>query len=149
MRRCCKILILYSLFLSLCSALADAPFADLHKVEGLRGIYIASYILPTLGNTSSIAVEHLASRITFNWGVTWRPLNVTHKQGSELNATQSNCQPVSESRNGIFIVRTAVKLVRRVRQSYVRNSIGLNEGCTIHYDPTSLPVLYTLSSLNR
>lgn len=72
------------------SDVSDAPFADLHKVEGLRGIYIASYVSSSLGNVSAIAPEHLTSRITFNWGVTWRPLNLTDRTVSE-----SACQPVS------------------------------------------------------
>lgn len=59
------------------SGLSETTFLDLHKVEGLRGIYIASQVHPSLGNHSSITLEHLTSKITFNWGVRWDNLNLT------------------------------------------------------------------------
>lgn len=67
----------------------EVTFVDLHKVEGLRGVYIASQVLTVLGNASLIMPEHMVTRITFNWGLTWRPLNVTHQL---LN--YSSCKPV-------------------------------------------------------
>ncbi|XP_071441297.1 sortilin-related receptor-like isoform X2 [Hetaerina americana] len=50
----------------------DVSFADFHKVEGLRGIYIASQI-STLTFTG-IGPEHLTTVITFDMGGEWRPL---------------------------------------------------------------------------
>ncbi|KAL0117855.1 hypothetical protein PUN28_008920 [Cardiocondyla obscurior] len=52
---------------------ADEAFTDLYKVEGLRGIYIASRVK---GNpkASSIGPEHLESLITFDHGVTWNSI---------------------------------------------------------------------------
>ncbi|XP_055591990.1 sortilin-related receptor-like [Uranotaenia lowii] len=52
---------------------SDGAFTDLYKVEGLRGIYIASKInrIP-LGET--ISPDSLVSLITFDHGATWRPI---------------------------------------------------------------------------
>ncbi|KAK6621398.1 hypothetical protein RUM43_011704 [Polyplax serrata] len=51
----------------------DESFADFHKVEGLRGIYIASQVQQT-ANSSVIGPEHLLTLITFDRGGEWRPL---------------------------------------------------------------------------
>ncbi|KAL6422754.1 hypothetical protein ACFW04_010753 [Cataglyphis niger] len=52
---------------------ADETFTDLYKVEGLRGIYIASRVKgnPKSGGINSIGPEHLESVITFDHGSTW------------------------------------------------------------------------------
>ncbi|KAG5337450.1 SORL protein, partial [Acromyrmex charruanus] len=52
---------------------ADETFTDLYKVEGLRGIYIASRVKGT-PKSSSIGPEHLESLITFDHGTTWSSL---------------------------------------------------------------------------
>ncbi|XP_011301031.1 sortilin-related receptor [Fopius arisanus] len=48
---------------------ADEAFTDLYKVEGLKGIYIASQVkeIPK----SAIGPEHLISLISFDHGATW------------------------------------------------------------------------------
>lgn len=54
------------------------PFADVHKVKGLQGIYIVSQISPSWAAESiAISPEHITTLITFDWGVDWRLLNVT------------------------------------------------------------------------
>lgn len=52
---------------------ADEPFTDLYKVEGLRGIYIASRIskIPT---NDAISPDNLGSVITFDHGSTWNQI---------------------------------------------------------------------------
>ncbi|KAJ8266258.1 hypothetical protein GJAV_G00128370 [Gymnothorax javanicus] len=47
---------------------ADEPFADLHRVEGLRGVYIATLI------NGSLTEENMRSVITFDKGGTWEQL---------------------------------------------------------------------------
>lgn len=49
---------------------ADETFTELYKVEGLRGIYIASQVQGT-PKLNSIGPEHLLSLITYDHGVTW------------------------------------------------------------------------------
>ncbi|KAJ9597637.1 hypothetical protein L9F63_011506, partial [Diploptera punctata] len=51
----------------------DESFADMVKVQGLRGIYIASQVKIS-GGTNRIGPEHLSSLITFDRGGEWRPL---------------------------------------------------------------------------
>ena len=51
----------------------EESFADFHKVEGLRGIYIASQVQPT-ADSNNITPEHLLTLITFDRGGEWRPL---------------------------------------------------------------------------
>ncbi|KAK1153494.1 sortilin-related receptor [Acipenser oxyrinchus oxyrinchus] len=47
---------------------ANEPFADLHRVEGLRGVFIATLI------NGSFTEENMRSVITFDKGGTWEPL---------------------------------------------------------------------------
>ncbi|XP_046384462.1 sortilin-related receptor-like isoform X2 [Ischnura elegans] len=54
------------------NGVTDESFADFHKVEGLRGIYIASQISNISG--TGIRPEHLTTVITFDMGGEWRPL---------------------------------------------------------------------------
>ncbi|KAL1509813.1 hypothetical protein ABEB36_004494 [Hypothenemus hampei] len=58
---------------TLLSHTAEEAFADLYKVEGLSGIYIASKLIskPT-GN--SLGPQNLASLITFDHGASWRKI---------------------------------------------------------------------------
>lgn len=54
----------------------EDPFTDLYRVEGLKGIYIASvYRVDSVAAVSNIGPEHLVSLITFNHGATWAPIN--------------------------------------------------------------------------
>jgi hypothetical protein len=52
---------------------ADESFADLTKVQGVRGIYIASQIT-VLPGLSRVGPEHISTLITFDRGGEWRPL---------------------------------------------------------------------------
>lgn len=47
---------------------ANEPFADLHRVEGLRGVYIATLI------NGSVSEDNMRSVITFDKGGTWELL---------------------------------------------------------------------------
>lgn len=60
------------------SELWTEPFVDIHKVKGLQGIYIVSQILSSMpAGSVDIGPEHIITLITFDWGIDWRPLNVT------------------------------------------------------------------------
>ncbi|KAJ2951649.1 hypothetical protein O0L34_g13807 [Tuta absoluta] len=52
----------------------EDPFTDLYRVEGLKGIYIASKV-DSKTPMANVGPEHLMSLITFNHGVTWSPIN--------------------------------------------------------------------------
>lgn len=52
----------------------EDPFTDLYRVEGLKGIYIASRV-DSKAPVANIGPEHLISLITFDHGVTWSPIN--------------------------------------------------------------------------
>ncbi|XP_037293354.1 sortilin-related receptor isoform X2 [Manduca sexta] len=51
----------------------EDPFTDLYRVEGLKGIYIASRV-DSKAPVANIGPEHLISLITFDHGVTWSPI---------------------------------------------------------------------------
>ena len=53
-----------------CSRFASRPFADIHKVHGLRGIYIASQMVQN--GTSRF---EQVSLITYNKGAGWQDLS--------------------------------------------------------------------------
>lgn len=52
---------------------ADEAFTDLYKVEGLRGIYIASKIIK-MPSSDAISPDNLGSVISFDHGSTWNPI---------------------------------------------------------------------------
>lgn len=52
----------------------EDPFTDLYRVEGLKGIYIASRV-DSKAPVTNIGPEHVISLITFDHGVTWSPIN--------------------------------------------------------------------------
>ncbi len=53
----------------------DKPFADVYKVQGLRGIYIASQIVNGEdSNLRNIEPANLKSLITFDQGAIWTPI---------------------------------------------------------------------------
>ncbi|XP_012284613.1 sortilin-related receptor [Orussus abietinus] len=60
------------------SDVAEEPFTDLYKVEGLRGIYIASHVKET-PKSGSIGPEHLVSLITYDHGATWNRIKHPEK----------------------------------------------------------------------
>lgn len=47
---------------------ANEPFADLHRVEGLRGVFIATLV------NGSVSEDNMRSVITFDKGGTWELL---------------------------------------------------------------------------
>ncbi|XP_072931091.1 uncharacterized protein RpS19a isoform X1 [Epargyreus clarus] len=81
----------------------EDPFTDLYRVEGLKGIYIASKV-SSKSLVATIEPEHLVSVITFDHGVTWSPINppVEDENGIPLNCTTENscslhlCQKFSQ-----------------------------------------------------
>ncbi|KAJ8276085.1 hypothetical protein COCON_G00078370 [Conger conger] len=64
---------------------ASEPFADLHRVEGLRGVYIATLI------NGSLTEENMRSVITFDKGGTWEFLEppTTDSLGGKLDCQLS------------------------------------------------------------
>ncbi|RZC33374.1 Ldl recept a and/or fn3 domain containing protein [Asbolus verrucosus] len=50
---------------------SEEPFADIYKVKGVYGIYIASRIV-SKPQTENLAKQHLGSVITFDHGRSWR-----------------------------------------------------------------------------
>ena len=56
-----------------CSDVVDESFADLTKVQGLRGIYIASQITLSPG-LIRVGPEHISTLITFDRGREWKRL---------------------------------------------------------------------------
>ncbi|CAH2090468.1 unnamed protein product [Euphydryas editha] len=81
----------------------EDPFTDLYRVEGLKGIYIASKVnLKT--QASNIEPEHLVSLITFDHGATWSSIKAPteDENGKPLNCHIENscrlhlCQKFSQ-----------------------------------------------------
>ncbi|XP_065222382.1 sortilin-related receptor-like [Planococcus citri] len=76
---------------SLISGMSETTFIDLHKVEGMRGIYIVSQVVPSVNASNQISPEDLVSRITFDWGVSWRPLNLTKQLTGDKCLLEAGC----------------------------------------------------------
>ncbi|XP_060532386.1 sortilin-related receptor-like isoform X2 [Cylas formicarius] len=92
--------------------IADEAFADVYKVEGLTGIYIASRVVqPKSNGSNNLGPYNLGSVITFNHGASWRlikpPAVDIEKQstgclpskGCSLHLSQKFSQLYPESRS--------------------------------------------------
>lgn len=64
-------------------------FVDLHKVEGLRGIYIASQL-----TSGRVGHRHIMTQITFDKGGLWQPVAAPKRDN---NGKLLNCSLVSEN----------------------------------------------------
>ncbi|XP_016840986.1 sortilin-related receptor, L(DLR class) A repeats-containing-like isoform X2 [Nasonia vitripennis] len=71
------------------SDVADEAFTELYKVEGLRGIYIASQVQGT-PKLNSIGPEHLLSLISYDHGVTWNKVKAPESNHKGL---YNQCNP--------------------------------------------------------
>ena len=58
----------------------NEPFVDLHKVDGLRAIYIASQFITNGTSDLDLADTNQTTRITYDKGAVW-----THIQAPVLN----------------------------------------------------------------
>ncbi|CAG9765567.1 unnamed protein product [Ceutorhynchus assimilis] len=69
--------------------ISEEAFADVYKVEGLNGIYIASKVIsrPTI----NLGPQHLGSMITYDHGASWRLLEPPSKdfEGQDTGCTPS------------------------------------------------------------
>lgn len=74
------------------SDVADETFTDMYKVEGLRGIYIASRVKGT-PKSGSIGPENLESVITFDHGGTWNSIRppTANNEGYFIHCPQQDC----------------------------------------------------------
>ncbi|NXP41491.1 SORL protein, partial [Leiothrix lutea] len=121
---------------------ANEPFADFHRVEGVRGVYIATLI------NGSFSEENMRSVITFDKGGTWellQPPAQTHygehidcqlSQGCSLHLAQRLSQLLNfqlrrmpilskESAPGLIIATGSVgKNMARKTNVYVSSSAG-------------------------
>lgn len=71
---------------------SEEAFADVYKVEGLTGIYIASQV--TQKPSSNIGPQHLISLITYDHGGTWQNIRAPKfdSDGQPINCTNDlNC----------------------------------------------------------
>ncbi|XP_013139832.1 PREDICTED: sortilin-related receptor-like [Papilio polytes] len=85
----------------------DDAFTDLYRVEGLKGIYIASKV-NSKSLIADIEPEHLVSLITFDHGVTWslikppaedengKPISCSDSNQTEKSCSLHLCQKFSQ-----------------------------------------------------
>jgi hypothetical protein len=76
----------------LSSHVSEEAFADVYKVEGLSGVYIASRVLTKpVGN--NLGPQHLGSVITFDHGRSWRLIKAPEKdiEGQPNACPVHNC----------------------------------------------------------
>lgn len=95
---------------------SDEAFTDLYKVEGLRGIYIASKVsrsLVTPKTYNSIGPEHLLSVITFDHGASWNPIKAptVDDEGQLINCTKSCSLHLSQKFSQLYPVTRSVSIM--------------------------------------
>lgn len=111
-----RLLLLWLIFLlNFHRQTSDEAFTDLYKVEGLRGIYIASKIMNLpLGSKiySTIGPEHLGSVITFDHGNSWRPIQAptVDNEGQLINCTKCSLH-LSQKFSQLYPVTRSVSIM--------------------------------------
>ncbi|XP_045625309.2 sortilin-related receptor isoform X2 [Procambarus clarkii] len=72
------------------SAVVDKAFADLHRIEGVRGVFIASQLAANFNAShSKLGPEHVLSYVTFDQGAQWKPLQPPRK---DLEGNPFDCE---------------------------------------------------------
>ena len=66
----------------------DKPFADVHKVAGIRGVYIATQLI-----NKTLSSTHQRSLITYDKGGQWQLIIAPYK---DINGRPTNCSLVSQ-----------------------------------------------------
>lgn len=92
---------------------SDGAFTDLYKVEGLRGIYIASKI-NRIPLSETISPDSLVSLITFDHGATWRPITAptTDDDGLPINNCAKDCSlHLSQKFSSLYPVTRSVSIM--------------------------------------
>lgn len=74
------------------SHISEEAFADVYKVEGLSGIYIASQVNSKV-YSQHISPQNLVSVITYDHGGVWQPLNAPKfdNEGQPTCVAETNC----------------------------------------------------------
>ncbi|XP_034183961.1 sortilin-related receptor [Osmia lignaria lignaria] len=90
----------------------DEAFTDLYKVEGLRGIYIASQVRGT-PKSGSIGPEHLVSLITFDHGATWNPIRppTSNYEGFYIQCPKNCSLHLSQRFSQLYPVTRSVSIM--------------------------------------
>lgn len=98
------------------SQTTDEPFTDLYKVEGLRGIYIASKV--TRSSTGAkvfgtVGPENLGSLITFDHGATWNPIRAptVDDEGQLINCAKDCSLHLSQKFSQLYPVTRSVSIM--------------------------------------
>ncbi|XP_017882694.1 sortilin-related receptor-like [Ceratina calcarata] len=91
---------------------ADETFTDLYKVEGLRGIYIASQVKGT-PKSGSIGPEHLVSLISFDHGATWNPIKppTSNYEGFYIHCGKNCSLHLSQRFSQLYPVTRSVSIM--------------------------------------
>ncbi|XP_055841442.1 sortilin-related receptor-like [Episyrphus balteatus] len=94
----------------------DEAFSDLYKVEGMKGIYIASKIhrLTSLPSSeSSVGPEHLVSVISFDHGHNWQPVAAPSidDEGQPINCTQDCSLHLSQKFSQLYPVTRSITIM--------------------------------------
>ncbi|XP_017764096.1 PREDICTED: sortilin-related receptor-like [Eufriesea mexicana] len=90
----------------------EESFTDLYKVEGLRGIYIATQVKGS-PKSGFIALEHLVSLITFDHGATWNPIKppTANHEGFYIHCTKDCSLHLSQRFSQLYPVTRAVSIM--------------------------------------
>lgn len=74
--------------------MSEEAFADVYKVEGLSGIYIASRVLDKPSYNNNLGPQHLGSVITYDHGATWRLIKAPER---DIEGQQTSCYTQSNN----------------------------------------------------
>uniref|UniRef100_A0A182RW24 Sortilin-related receptor n=1 Tax=Anopheles funestus TaxID=62324 RepID=A0A182RW24_ANOFN len=91
---------------------SETAFTDLYRVEGLRGIYIASKMI-RLPVAETITPDYLMSVITFDHGTTWRTIKApeTDDEGALLNCGKDCSLHVTQKFSSLYPVTRSVTIM--------------------------------------
>lgn len=94
----------------------DEAFSDLYKVEGMKGIYIASKIhrlTSVPSSEASVGPEHLVSVISFDHGHSWQSIKApaVDDEGQAVNCTQDCSLHLSQKFSQLYPVTRSITIM--------------------------------------
>jgi len=141
--------------------MVDESFADLTKVQGLHGIYIASQVTLSPG-LIRVGPEHISSLITFDRGGEWKRLEAPMFDSDDH---QIVCVTVSMNSNSVrrcdwrfysivheddaLLECSVVSVVTHILQEFVASIIRVSRKCKFYHFSQKLTLFRLLNSSSK
>jgi len=144
-----------------CRDMVDESFADLTKIQGLRGIYIASQVTLSPG-LIRVGPEHISSLITYDRGGEWKRLEAPmfDDDGQTIACVMVSMNSTSVERcdwrfysivheDDGLLGCSVVSLVTHILQEFAASVIRVSRKCKFYHFSQKITLFGLLSSSSK